>query len=128
MSAPSRFCDKCQAIQFNDAEWGGFAALDDDGRSVVKFDKGFRPRRFEIGLKIEDTYPSFPFLSGSAADGCDCCGMLKHSVLKAFVGNGFDDSREEKFRLSAEYCWTQYGKDSLDYLQINVDIVKDEGW
>ncbi|KAI0448585.1 heterokaryon incompatibility protein-domain-containing protein [Xylaria acuta] len=133
MDTPSRFCDKCQAIQFNDAEWGGYAALDEEGKTILKFDEDDRPRRFEIHLDIEDIYPSFPFLSKSAANGCDCCGMLKHSAAKAFTYQRFDGLTEEKFRISVEYLWDQYDEQKkrglsmgLDGLLIHLDILYDE--
>ncbi|TGJ85324.1 hypothetical protein E0Z10_g3469 [Xylaria hypoxylon] len=133
MDTPSIFCDKCQAIQFNDAEWGGYAVRNEEGKTILKFDEDDRPRRFKIQLDIEDIYPRFPFLSKLAAEGCDCCGMLKHSALKAFEDNGYDDSREEKFRISVDYLWNQRAEFTkrcsslgLHWLVINFEVLKDE--
>ncbi|KAF2963907.1 hypothetical protein GQX73_g9655 [Xylaria multiplex] len=135
MDLSSHFCDKCKALQFNDAKWGGYAALNKEGKPILKFDEDDRPRQFEIPLGIEDTHPSYPFLSKSAAGGCDCCGMLKKSALKAFEHGELDSLREEeKFRISVEYLWNSYDAYAkcwfsvgLHSLLIHLDILRDEG-
>ncbi|KAI1270220.1 heterokaryon incompatibility protein-domain-containing protein [Xylariaceae sp. FL1019] len=107
METPSNLCDTCQAIKFDDAGiTGGYASQDEGGHSILKFDEDRTLLEFDTGLDIRDSFPHFPLLSNSIAQNdCDCCRLLKTSILKGVVKNGYGYKRDLECRVSANYFW-----------------------
>lgn len=108
MDTSSNFCGLCERIQFDDAITGGCEAQDTDGNRVLSFVGDDDERYFDTGLEIQDTYPTFPFLSRSAAyNKCDGCIFLKASAANALSQIG-DDIISDNVRIGirAGYRWS----------------------
>jgi len=69
--------------------------------SVLKFDSSREHLDFPIPLKIEDDLPDLPALENSAKTGCEFCGFLRGSIIRAGLEYG------GRIQLQSSFAWGQ---------------------
>lgn len=79
----TRLCDKCKCLEIDDASLGGFERFDDYGDSFLVLDDEDNARQLGTNFFFDDNFPLLPRLTESARTGCDFCGWLKETILKA---------------------------------------------
>ncbi|KAI0436793.1 hypothetical protein F4803DRAFT_205926 [Xylaria telfairii] len=134
MNTLSKFCQLCKALKFDDSAFGGYAAQDEDGHKILKFDEDDRRRQFEVDLGLADAYPDFPLLSKSSVDnGCDGCRFLADAARKAIAQVDFDGFKEANYNIRVIHCWGRFDFDrpqdsrGLGALVLSVELLNDRG-
>ena len=97
----ARLCKNCTSFRFDDAKFGGTACSTQDNISILKFDSSRQQRYFPIPLEIEDDLPDLPALENSAKTGCEFCGFLRGSIIRAGLEYG------GRIQLQSSFAWGQ---------------------
>ncbi|KAI0899898.1 HET-domain-containing protein [Annulohypoxylon nitens] len=125
------FCDRCNAVLFDDSTVGGSIAQGDDGEEFLKIGDDDAEQHFPIDFQLNDPYPGLPLLSASAEAGCKFCIFLKKLVVDppdpkvALSRPGFDMSKVFEIRIRMHYLWqvsekTLPGASGLQGLEIAI--------
>jgi len=81
-SPASQFCDRCKAVIINVEKHGLGTKVLENGDFVVDIPMGDSFfYSLNLDFKLEDTYPEFPQLTASMAEGCGFCGFLKQEII-----------------------------------------------
>ena len=130
-------CDRCQALQFDDEELGGFVGTSSSGDPVLAFDHVHRPRRFHIPWECDDHLPDLVGLKASAESGCEFCAFLRDSIIRTSIKQ---PKGERSIHINLYYLWgnNRYGSASssrqdgllalVAYVQVGSDSSNDENF
>lgn len=76
------FCDRCNAVLFDDSTVGGSIAQGDDGEEFLKIGDDDAEQKFPVDFQLRDSYPGLPLLSTSAEARCKFCIFLKKLIVE----------------------------------------------
>lgn len=134
---PSTFCDRCNAVLFDDSKMGGFAAGRDDAQEILKLGEGNDAMQvLPVDFILIEPYPGLPSLSKSAKAGCAFCEFLKTTVVRNAINvaleNGFDVSTLDSIKITLKYIWQANvretpGAKGLRALEIDFCLLDNEG-
>ncbi|KAI2471035.1 HET-domain-containing protein [Annulohypoxylon bovei var. microspora] len=83
-NTPPPFCNKCNAVLFDDSKIGGVIAQGDDGDEFLKKGEEDEKQVFPVDFEHNDAFPSLPLLSRSAEAGCKFCDLLKTAIMRLY--------------------------------------------
>ncbi|CAG9981159.1 unnamed protein product [Clonostachys byssicola] len=93
-------CENCQWIRLDDSLLDGFAGESEDGYSVLEFESGNQPKRFEVAYYYEDLLPDLPGLLQSHQNTqCTFCHYLREAILHAKI------EKSGEISISVQYRW-----------------------
>ncbi|KAL1852407.1 hypothetical protein VTK73DRAFT_9229 [Phialemonium thermophilum] len=98
----TRLCDRCQTLDFNDEELGGFVDCDSSGYPALAFDRDHRERVFPTRWRCKDQFPGLPELKAAAEAGCEFCALLRDAITD---GHTRPMLGPEGVDIALEYTW-----------------------
>ncbi|KAI1211058.1 HET-domain-containing protein [Annulohypoxylon truncatum] len=125
------FCDKCNAVLFDDSIRGGSIAQRDNGEEYLRIGDKDESESFDIGFQFKDSYPGLPSLSKSAKAGCKFCSFLKETVVNLDQNSNLFEPRLDvteiedvtEIQINMEYAWQRNvykTANGLHALEINI--------
>ncbi|KAI1421571.1 heterokaryon incompatibility protein-domain-containing protein [Xylaria sp. FL1777] len=83
-SEPSSLCERCRALEFDDASLGGQKvwSAEDGFQLAMPEDPDFFIKPISISYDVQDEMPTLPVLQKSADVGCGFCQLLRMAVQR----------------------------------------------
>ncbi|KAI0490401.1 heterokaryon incompatibility protein-domain-containing protein [Xylaria cf. heliscus] len=81
-SEPSALCERCRALEFDDASLGGQKVWspEEGFQLAMPEDPDFFTKPVSISYDVQDEMPTLPLLHTSASAGCGFCHLLRTAV------------------------------------------------